>query len=195
MLYGFGILEFGVFHMKDYLLFRGIAAYLALTSLGTLGSLGLLAPILSGALAFSQMWTAIEKFVYLAWTLAVVAAHANVGSGFPASLVTVGAGFVEFMLAFYAMTGCGLVRLGAGFYALIFISAIPEFGHLDAVGHIPIVGILAVVCGRGASPLQRWLGLLERGIFANAAAHVALFFVSLIGLFGMYYGLHWAEYG
>jgi len=73
--------------------------------------------------------------------------------------------------------------------------AIPEFGHLDAVGHIPIVAILAVVCLRGASPLPRLLGIAERAGAVHAAAIAALYLTSLTGFFAMYYGLHWMEYG
>ena len=195
ILYSFGIDRFGIFHMTDYVFFPGIAAYLALTSIGTPGSLRLRLPLLSGSLAFSLMWTAIEKFVYPEWTLFVVAEHPDLAFGFPWAFVVVVAGFVEFTLAFYVMTGRGLVRLGAAGYAAIFIAAIPEFGHLDAVGHIPIIAILAMVCLRGASPLPRLLGLIQRQPIANAGAVAALYVASLVVLFAMYYGLQWAEYG
>lgn len=195
ILYGFGIAQFGIFHMTDYVFFPGIAAYLALTSIGTPRVLRLRTPLLAGGLAFGLMWTAVEKFVYPEWTLFVVADHPSLAFGFPWAFVVVVAGFVEFTLAFYIMTGRGLVRFGAAAFAGIFIAAIPEFGHLDAVGHLPIVGILAVVGLRGASPVQRLLGLLERGPVANAAAVSALYLGSLIGFLELYYGLQWSEYG
>lgn len=195
ILYGYGIMQFGVFHMTDYVFFPGIAAYLALTWAGTPGALRWRVPLLSGGLAFGLMWTAVEKFVYPLWTLDVVAQHPDLAFGFPWPFVVVVAGFVEFTLAFYLVTGRGLVRFGAAAYAAIFIAAIPEFGHLDAVGHIPIVGILAVVCLRGGSPLQRLLRLWERGTAANAALVSGLYVASLAGFFGLYYGLQWMEYG
>ncbi len=195
ILYGYGVAQFGIFHMTDYVYFPGIAAYLALTSFDAPAGLRLRVPLLSGSLAFGLMWTAIEKFVYPAWTLDVVAQHPDLAFGFPWEFVVVVAGFVEFTLAFYFMTGRGLVRFGAAAYAGIFMAAIPEFGHLDAVGHIPIVAIFAVICLHGASPLQRLLGVLQRGRAINAAAISALYLVALAGFFGMYYGLHWAEYG
>ena len=195
VLYGYGIAQFGLFHMTDYVFFPGIAAYLALTSIGKPSTLRLRVPLLAGGLAFGLMWTAIEKFVYPEWTLFVVADHPDLAFGFPWPFVVVVAGFVEFTLAFYIMTGRGLVRFGAATFAAIFIAAIPEFGHLDAVGHIPIIAILAVVCLRGASPLQRLLGLVERRPATSAAAISALYLMSLIGFFGLYYGLQWGEYG
>lgn len=191
VLYGYGIGQFGIFHMTDYVFF---AAYLALTSIGTSGALRLRVPLLSGGLAFSLMWTAIEKFVYPEWTLFVVAGHPDLAFGFSPEFVTIMAGFIEFTLAFYVMTGRGLVRFGAAAFASIFIVAIPEFGHLDSVGHIPVVAILAVVGLRGSSPLQRLVGVLERGPVANAAAISTLYLMSIVVFFGLYYSLQWAEY-
>ncbi len=194
ILYCYAVVMFGVFHMTDYVFFLGLAAYLAITSIGGPSALRLRVPIVSGGLAFGLMWTAIEKFVYPQWTLYLVAKHPDLAFGFPWPFAVVVAGFVEFTLAFYFMTGRGLVRVGAAAYAAIFLAAIPEFGHLDAVGHILIVGILAVVCLRGASPLQRWLGVAARRPLANAASISAIYLVVLAGFFTMYYGLHWLEY-
>ncbi len=195
VLYGYGITRFGVFHMTDYMFFPGLAAYLALTTLGTERAQRLRVPLLAASLAFSLMWTAIEKFVYPEWTLFVVAAHPDLTFGFPAGFVIVVAGFVEFTLAFYLVTGRGLVRFGAAAYAAIFLAAIPEFGHLDATGHIPIIGILLVVCLRGASPWPRLVGIADPGGLRRAASVTTLYAVSLTGLFAMYYGMQWAEYG
>lgn len=181
ILYVYGISWFGIFHMTDYVFFPGIAAYLALTSIGSTRALRLRVPILSGGLAFGLMWTAIEKFVYPQWTLAVVVDHPNLAFGFDPALVVVMAGLVEFTLAFYIMVGRGLVRLGAAAFATIFAAAIPEFGHLDAVGHIPIIAILGVVLLHGASPLQKRLGILERGQLANASAVSLIYVTSLAG--------------
>lgn len=194
-LYGWGIRQFGVFHMVDYVFFPGIAAYLALSSLGVPAAVRARMPILSGTLAFGLMWTAVEKFVYPTWTLNVIAAYPAVAFGFEPSFVVVAAGFVEFTLAFFIMTGRGLVRFGAAGYALIFIAAIPEFGHLDSVGHIPIVGILAAVCLHGATPLQRLCRVQSLSRVPNAAAIAGLYVGSLASVMALYYGLHRAEYG
>lgn len=195
ILYGAGIAGFGIFHMTDYIFFPGLAAYLALTSIGSAPWLRWRVPLVSGCLAFSLMWTAVEKFLYPEWTLFVIGAHPSLAVGFPPGFVVVMAGFIEFTLAFYFMTGRGLVRFGAAAFAVVFIVAIPEFGHLDSVGHLPIVGIMAVVCLRGASPLQRAFGLLGRKPIANAAGIAALYVAVLVAFFGAYYGLQWVEYG
>ncbi len=194
-LYGRGIAEFGLFHMTDYVFFPGMAAYLALTSYGTARAIRLRVPVLAATLAFGLMWTAVEKFVYPQWTLSIVTFHPELAFGFPPRFVVVTAGFVEFTLAFFIMTGRGLVRFGAAGYALIFVSAIPVFGHLDTVGHIPIVGILLAVCLHGASPLQRLLRVEGLGRTSNAAAIAGVYLLSLGAFFALYYGLHAAEYG
>lgn len=189
VLYGQGVAQFGVFHMTDYLFFPGLAAYLALSAIGTDVTGRLRAPIVTASLAFSLMWTAVEKFLYPDWTYAVVAQHPDLAFGFPPAFVVVVAGFVEFTLAFYIVTGRGLVRIGAAAFAAIFVAAIPEFGHLDTVGHLPIVAILAAVCLRGALPIQGSLGLREPTIIAGATSAAALYVLSLVTFVAAYYGL------
>lgn len=138
----------------------------------------------------SLMWTAIEKFVYPKWTIAVLIAHPGITAGIAPSIVTVIAGFVEFTLAFFLLTGCGLLRMGAGILLAIFAIAIPEFGHLDAVGHLTIIGILAVVCLHGASALQQSLRPARHAsVFKDSSATLAIYFVSMICFFVAYYGL------
>lgn len=195
VLYIAGVVQYGVFHMADYVFFPGIAAYLALTTAGTPRALWLRVPVLAGGLAFSLMWTAVEKFVYPQWTAEIVLTHPNLTLGLAVPIVIVIAGFVEFTLAFYLVTGRGLLRLGAAGFAFIFLSAMPEFGHLDVAGHLPILGILGVLVLHGASPLQDALQLSRRNLALNAAATSLLYLTSLTGLVAMYYGLQWAEYG
>ena len=194
-LYAFGGIGYGYFHMTDYVFFLGLAAYLALTTVALPRALRMRVPVLCASLGFSLAWTAVEKFVYPQWTAQVLVEHPNLTLGFSLPVVIVIAGFVEFSLSFFLVTGRGLLRLGAAAYALIFISAIPEFGHLDAVGHIPIVGILGVICLRGASPLQDALRSHGRSAARDAGAACVLYLASLAGLFALYYGLQWSEYG
>lgn len=72
-LYAYGIAQYGIFHMIDYVFFPGIAAYLALTSVGSPGASWGRVPLLIGSLAFSLSWTAIEKFLYPGWTTNILA--------------------------------------------------------------------------------------------------------------------------
>ena len=195
VLYADGIWQFGLFHMVDYVFFPGIAGYLALSAWATPAAVRLRMPMLSGGLAFGLMWTAVEKFLYPQWTLQLVAIHPEIAFGFGPRFVVVMAGFVEFTLAYFIMTGRGLVRFGAAGYALIFLGAIPTFGHLDSVGHIPIVGILIAVCLHGCSPLQQVMRVHGMGRLRNAGAIAGVYVATLGAFFAMYYGLHAAEYG
>ncbi len=62
VLYSYALTQYGLFHMLDYVYFLGIAVFLAGVSLPRLSQIRV--PVMTGALAFSIMWTAIEKFVY-----------------------------------------------------------------------------------------------------------------------------------
>lgn len=192
-LIGLGIARYGVFHMTDYVYFVGVAAYLALTSMTPGMRLGWLRrwrlPLLGASLGFSLMWTAIEKFLYPEWTAQILIEHPNLTAGLPVASVVVIAGFVEFSLAFYLITGRGLLRVGAVALMAVFLSATPEFGELDTVGHLPIVAILLAVAVRGATPMQDALRLHRRGPAANAAAVCGLYLATLSVMMAMYYGL------
>lgn len=188
-LYADAALAYGVFHMMDYVFFPGLAAYLALTSVRSPRALRMRVPVLCGSLSFSLMWTAVEKFLYPQWTVTVLLQHPQMTLGFDWPIVLAIAGFVEFSLAFYLATGRGLLRIGAAAFMAVFLSAMPEFGYLDVVGHLPIVAILLVVCLGGASSLQGTLRLPGRGLVVNAAGVSALYLVTFSVLFGMYYGM------
>ncbi len=188
-LVGIGVARYGVFHMTDYVFFVGYAAYLALTPWSKWTMQRWRFPLLGASLGFSLMWTAIEKFLYPQWTSTILATHPDITAGFPIASVVVIAGFVEFSLAFYLVVGRGLLRAGALALMVVFITAMPEFGHLDVVGHIPIVAILLAVVVRGPTPLQDALRLPARGPLSNAVAVSGLFLVTLFGMMAAYYGL------
>ena len=57
--------------------------------------------------------TVQEKFLYPQWTEIVLLIHPQIAAGLPIPLVTVIAGFVEFSLAFYLITGATLLRVDA----------------------------------------------------------------------------------
>lgn len=63
-LYGYGIALYGVFHLSDYPIFLGIAAYMALTSCNLERLRALRMTILYASACGSLMWAAIEKWAY-----------------------------------------------------------------------------------------------------------------------------------
>lgn len=82
--------------MLDYVYFIGIAVFLAGVSLPRLARIGV--AVMTGCLAFSIMWTAIEKLVYPHWTQEVLSMHSSITMGIYPETFVVLAGFVEFTL-------------------------------------------------------------------------------------------------
>lgn len=157
--------------------------------------------MLVAGLAFSLTWTAIEKFLYPQWTDAVVTTHPSIGLGLPLGFLLVLAGFIEFTLAFYLVTGRGLLRLGGLGYALIFAAAMPPFGRLDVFGHLTIIAVLCIVILHGSTPMQHRMHLsrgsrdregprhLARAGIADAGWIMLLYLGTLIVFFAAYYML------
>jgi hypothetical protein len=192
VLYFYAVTQYGLFHMLDYVYFLGIAVFLAGVSIARLSQIRVTA--ITGCLAFSIMWTAIEKFVYPQWTEQVLLKHGHMAMGMPYGLFVVVAGFVEFTLAFYLATGRGMLRLGTLVLLIVFIAAMPEFGRRDVVGHLPLIAILGVPLVGGNSALQRFWRLPGRGTVVNAGAACLLYTLSLSLFFLTYYGVQWLEY-
>ena len=192
ILYVAGIVRYGLFHMTDYTYFVCLAGYLILSDsyFDTNANLRRWrVPLITAGLSFSLMWTAIEKFLYPLWTGIVLSSHTNLTMGFPIPFVTVMAGFVEFSLAFYLLAGRSLLRLDTAVLMLVFLSAIPEFGVLDSVGHIPIVAMLLVIFIHGPGRLQQ-LAQPSHGGYARAAVPAGTLCVaSFAVMMTLYYGL------
>ena len=195
VIYVYGITQYGFFHMLDYVYFLGMAAFLGCSAIRTERLLRLRIPVMTGCLAFSLMWTAVEKLLYPDWSQQLMVKHGHMMMGLPFDRFIVIAAFVEFTLSFYLATGRGLLRLGALALLFVFISAMPEFGPKDVVGHFPLIAILVVPLIGGDSALQRFWRLPQRGVFANAAATCLLYLVTLATFIGLYYGVQWMEYG
>jgi len=85
----------------------------------------------------------------------------------------------------FALLGTPLMRRSAAIIlASMFVTAILEFGKIDAVGHAPIIAVLLAIMadnrtGRRQSPLVM----------------PALYAVGLVGVIGAYYGLHALLFG
>jgi hypothetical protein len=192
LLYVYGIDKYGFFHMLDYVYFLGLAVFIAGVTLPQLARIRVSA--MTACLAFSIMWTAIEKLLYPQWTRQVLEQHTHMAMGIPFGFFIVFAAFAEFTLAFYLAVGRGMLRVGTLVLILVFISAMPEFGRRDIVGHLPLVAILGVPLMGGNSALQRFWRLPGRGALPNAAMACLLYTVSLAIFLGAYYGVQRLEY-
>ena len=193
LLYGYGVALYGAFHMADYPIFLGLAAYLVLTSCGGARLRGLRMPILYVTLCVSMMWGAVEKWAYPQWTYPLLAERPYLAFGLPPEGMLVLAGFVEFALAFYILTGLGLLRLGIGVLGCIFLAAIVDFGKIDAIGHLPLIAAMAAMFLHGPTPLHHALHDARRGMLAEVRRSGTLFLGAVGVLFLAYYGLQHTE--
>jgi hypothetical protein len=145
VLYGYAVVTYGAFHMLDYPVYLGLAAYFALSVSQDARLLALRSDVLRWTVALSLLWPSMEKFVYPGWIAPLALAHPELTLGIDVATFITAAGVVEFGLAF-AMLWTPLVRrLAALVLALLLVAATFDFGKLDGIGHLMIVIILLVV--------------------------------------------------
>ena len=99
------------------------------------------------------------------------------------------AAFVEISVAFYLLVGRTLLRLDALIVIVVLLSAVPEFGALDTVGHLPLVAALLVLVLHGPTPLQRVAYLRTSGPVATAAWTGGLYVLAFAMTMAAYYAL------
>ena len=141
-LFGFATWNYGAFHLADYPVFLGIAAYLALVSLDrTLFGLRPLDVVRLSA-AVTLMWASVEKWAYPHWTDPLLTAKPEMTMGFSNELFMNAAGVIEFTLAFALIWTPLVRRMSAIILTAVFVSAVFEFGKVDAIGHSGIIVVL-----------------------------------------------------
>lgn len=144
-LYLYALKLYGFFHLADYPIFLGVAAYLVAVSLRKTIFGARPIDVLRWATAITLMWASVEKWAYPEWAYPLFVNHGALGLGVAPPYYMLAAGVVEFTLAF-ALLGTPLVRFyGAIILTSIFTTAIFSFGKLDAVGHAPIIGVLLAI--------------------------------------------------
>ncbi len=181
ILFGIAVANYGVFHLADYPVFLGVAAYLALTGLRrTLFGIRPL-DIVRYTAAVTLMWASVEKWAYPQWSFPLFIEHPAMTLGFDGAYFMKAAGAVEFALAFALICTPLVRRMAAIMLAATFISAIFEFGKVDAIGHSPIiVAMIAIAADDVKVPLRvRQLAALPVGYGAALATFI-----------GLYYGAH-----
>jgi hypothetical protein len=154
ILFAQGIWSYGLFHMMDYPIFLGAAVYMAMSGLGWPLLLGLrrLDIVRIGA-AVTLLWASIEKWAYPEWTYPVLYAHQRLSLGLDPRFYMTAAGMVEFGLAFSLLWTPLVRRMAAVVLLSMFVSAVFEFGKIDAIGHAVIVVILlSIAADDGVSP-------------------------------------------
>ena len=179
--------EYGAFHMMDYPIFPAIAVYLALTGVKSPHLCALRLPVLYTGVAVTMMWGAIEKFGYPSWSFPLLATHPGLTLGFSFEQFMCIAGFVEFSLAFFMVTGTTLIRFSCAALLMIMVSAVPEFGRVDAVGHLVIIASLSTMIIAGQRTIQLPLALVRSGVVAQAGTLTMVYSATIAMFFGLYY--------
>jgi hypothetical protein len=189
VIFAVAIWEYGVFHLADYPIFLGVAAYLALTGLQR-DLFGVSAiDVVRWTAGITLMWASIEKWAYPEWSFPLFVTHPEMSMGFSPDFFMRAAGAVEFALAFSLMWTPLVRRVGAILLATMFISAVLEFGKVDLIGHALIVVVLLAIVAdnrpKVTAPRHQWLiplvyaAALALFLTGYYEAHALLFGTSL----------------
>lgn len=182
VLFATAVAEYGAFHLADYPIFLGLAGYCALTGLGR-ALPGNVRPLdlVRYTAAVTLMWASVEKWAYPQWSYPLFIEHPAMTLGFTGEFFMKAAGAVEFALAFALVCTPLVRRVAAILLAATFVTAIFEFGKIDAIGHAPIiVAMVAIAADNATAPYRlRSLALTPVGFGAALAAFI-----------GLYYGAH-----
>ncbi|RDJ25103.1 hypothetical protein DWF00_18055 [Bosea caraganae] len=195
VLYGIAIADYGLFHLMDYPLFLGIAAYLIIRSLKIERLRPYALSILYVAMAQTLLWASVEKWAFGAWTMPLLAQHERITLGIDHRIYLILAGFVEFVASFLLLYGRTSQRLVAFTLLVIFLAAVIDFGKIDAVGHSMIIATLAVTIINGNTIINRVLQNHIPSFMIGGSEAVVTYLGYLLLFFTMYYGLHGLIYG
>lgn len=192
LLYAYGVNTYGWFHMLDYPVFIGIAAFLGVDSAHGMDKRALMLTVLRVTTGFTLLWAGVEKWLYPEWSYDLLEHDLRVLLiGFTPEFVVLGAGFVEFCLAFVLIFGRLASQIASGAFLVLMILAIPLAGVVDMIGHLPfILALFILATTRNSvglhpqSPNGRW----------HALSHADFFVVSVWGSIGAYYVSHELAY-
>lgn len=178
-LFGDGVVHYGLFHMMDYPIFLGLAAYLAATGLRR--DIFGLTPldVLRWSVAITLMWASIEKWAYPEWSYPLFVSHPNLSMGYEPAFFMRAAGVVEFTLSFALICTPLARRMAAVMLTATFLAAIGEFGKIDAIGHSPIiVALIAIFADQTKARQRSWSFLAMPLQYGGAlAAFIALYYI------------------
>jgi hypothetical protein len=184
-LMAYGIASYGTFHMMDYPVFLGIAAFLASSSLRNPQPVSRRLTFARYGLAFSLMWAAVEKWAYPQWTGHILQAHPHLGLDIDRDLLIALAGAVEFGLGFGLLWTPAVRKAAAATLAAMMTAAILEFGAIDAIGHLLLIVVLISVVAEKVSHRSGSRLDTPPAVLAPAA-HL----LTLVLVVGGYYGFH-----
>lgn len=193
-LFASAIYQYGAFHLADYPIFLGVAGFLALTGLRR--DLFGVRPLdmLRWTASITLMWASIEKWAYPEWSFPLLTQHSAMTLGYDPEFFMRAAGVIEFTLAFALIWTPLVRRMAAAMLAGMFISAIFEFGKIDAIGHaLIIIALLAFVADSKVADVKvqhPLIAEMRRPLFAPVglclaiAAFLVVYYVSHTVMFG-----------
>jgi hypothetical protein len=186
VLFGIGVWQYGPFHLADYPIFLGVAAYLALVG-GQTNFFGARPiDVLRWAAGITLMWASIEKWAYPEWSYPLFIQHPEMTMGFAPDFFMRAAGGVEFALAFALIWTPLVRRVGAVMLAAMFVSAVFEFGKIDLIGHslivVALIGIIADDAGQAWRARDSWL--LPFGYAASLVVFLVAYYAGHAALYG-----------
>lgn len=186
ILFGLGVYHYGAFHLADYPVFLGVAAYLALVSLqrDLFGVRPL--DVVRYSAAITLMWASVEKWAYPEWSFPLLADHPGMMLGYNPEFFMRASGVVEFTLAFALLCTPLVRRCASVLLATMFISAIFEFGKLDAIGHALIIVVLLAIAADNTSATfkLRYAALAPIGYGIALAVFLGVYYYAHALLFG-----------
>jgi hypothetical protein len=185
-LFDIAVWNYGAFHLADYPVFLGVAAYLALVG-GQTNFFGARPiDVLRYAASITLMWAAIEKWAYPQWSYPLLIQHPEMTLGFALDFYMLAAGAIEFALAFSLLWTPLVRRVGAIMLTAMFVSAVLAFGKIDLIGHsLIVVALLGIIVDDGGKPAR------TSDFWFIPAAYVA----SLALFLGAYYMVHAELFG
>lgn len=185
-LFALAVLQYGAFHLADYPIFPGLASYLALVGLPRVlfGMRPL--DVVRWAAAITLMWASVEKWAYPEWSFPLFVEHPAMSLGYDPEFFMRASGVVEFTLAFSLVWTPLVRRFAAILLAAIFISAIFEFGKVDAIGHAPIIVVFLAIVADDIPVTTK----LRHPLLAPCT-----YCVALAGLMAIYYLAHTLLFG
>ena len=196
VLYGAAIRQYGLFHLLDYLILVGVTYYFLVSPIDRPGWKKSRYIVMYAATGLTLLWASIEKWGYPDWTFPLLERDPSLLMGLDARTYMILAGFVEFNLTFVLLSSASLLSraLALGLMS-VFVLAIAKFGMIDAIGHLLIIAILAVLVLHGPTEGRNFLVLSDKSLWTEAYFMTGLYVLAFVLIFTAFYGLHYLAYG
>ena len=195
VLYAAAVRQYGLFHLVDYLILIGVTYYFLVSPIDRPGWRKSRYIVLYAATGLTLLWASIEKWGYPGWTFPLLEREPGLLMGLDPRVYMVLAGFVEFNLTFVLLSSSSLLSRAIALGLMsVFVLAIAKFGMIDAVGHLLIIAILAVLVLHGPTEGRNFLVLHSKSLWTEAYFLTGLYVLAFVLVFAAFYGFHYLAY-